>query len=339
MDRRLYIRVACLTLCIAAAPCQLQAQTEAQGDESSLLKRYEVRYQEFVDAFRSSSNEDDRFLIIQQASRDINTLLSGHLDQPLMTTLLPKLANAKLVDLESTFVEVIGDHPDRETRALAILSFARYSGNNQRQKTCEAALGFLKNQYAAVPYDGGTFGEAADESLYFYKNLAIGAPAPVMVGEDADGAVFRLTDYRGKVVMLRFWGDWCPACRRMYGFERRLVEKFRNQPFALVGVNSDPRDVCKRAQAESNLMWRSVWDGGTTNGPVSTVYRVHNWPTIIVIDSKGIIRFRSEGLDEPKLMRILERLVDDASRSDDVSYVSVSKSDTLRSPAPLETRE
>ena len=36
--------------------------------------------------------------------------------------------------------------------------------------------------------------------------------------------------------MLRFWGDWCPACRAMFDYERKLVERYKNQPFALIGI-------------------------------------------------------------------------------------------------------
>ena len=143
--------------------------------------------------------------------------------------------------------------------------------------------------------------------------------ALVLAGEDADGTVFRLSDYRGKVVMLRFWGDWCPACRAMFDFERQLVKKHKNRPFALVGVNSDSRERLKSAQRRANLTWRSIWDGGDTRGPIANVYRVDEWPTIIVIDADGIIRFRAEGLNEEHLEKVLERFIQEAANEDKVA--------------------
>jgi thiol-disulfide isomerase/thioredoxin len=313
-------------------------QAEDSKSSQQLLKSYETTYQKFVDDFRASSDTDERLTLINRASEDINAIFSEHVDGPLIADVLPSLVNARLVDLQPTFVEIIDEHPDRGVRALALFCFAQYSGHNERRKTCEAALGYLQRQYGDLPYHGATFAKAADESLYFFRNLAIGCMAPPTVGEDADGAVFRLTDYRGKVIMLRFWGDWCPACRRMYPFERKLVAKYRNQPFALIGVNSDSREVCKRAQRESNLMWRSVWDGGTTHGAMSTIYRIGQWPTIIVIDAKGRIRFRSEGLDETKLNSMIVRLVAEASAAD----VDVLKSEPNSAPSfvtPTETNQ
>ena len=41
------------------------------------------------------------------------------------------------------------------------------------------------------------------------------------------------------VVLLAFWGNWCPDCRAMFPYERSLVKRMENRPFALIGVNSD----------------------------------------------------------------------------------------------------
>ena len=79
----------------------------------------------------------------------------------------------------------------------------------------------------------------------------------------------------------------------MYPHERSLVKQLADMPFALIGVNSDSdlektREVVK----EKNLTWRSFWNGGSTNGPISTEWRVQSWPTIYLIDSKGVIRYK-----------------------------------------------
>jgi hypothetical protein len=53
-----------------------------------------------------------------------------------------------------------------------------------------------------------TVGETAAGELFELRNLRVGKPAPEIEGEDLDGKKFRLSDYKGKVVMLDFWGDW-----------------------------------------------------------------------------------------------------------------------------------
>jgi hypothetical protein len=63
--------------------------------------------------------------------------------------------------------------------------------------------------YADVPHPyGGTIGASADGFLFALRNLQVGMIAPDIVGEDLSGVEFKLSDYRGKVVVLDFWGNW-----------------------------------------------------------------------------------------------------------------------------------
>lgn len=55
---------------------------------------------------------------------------------------------------------------------------------------------------------GSTFAEVTGGDIFELENLCIGAMAPDIDGEDTEGVRFRLSDYRGKVVLLKFWGDW-----------------------------------------------------------------------------------------------------------------------------------
>ncbi len=79
----------------------------------------------------------------------------------------------------------------------------------------------------------------------------------------------------------------------MYPHERSLVEKLKDKSFALIGINSDPRETAKKALEEENLTWRSWWDGGNTAGPIASKWNVRSWPTIYVLDEKGVIRYKN----------------------------------------------
>lgn len=72
----------------------------------------------------------------------------------------------------------------------------------------ETLLEELAAKFATVKTGRGTLGEAAKAELFELRNLAIGKVAPDIVGKDADGVEFKLSDYRGKVVLLDFWGFW-----------------------------------------------------------------------------------------------------------------------------------
>ncbi len=87
----------------------------------------------------------------------------------------------------------------------------------------------------------------------------------------------------------------------MYPHERSLVKRLENKPFALLGVNSDPKDKVEAALKREHITWRSFWDGGNTGGPIAKQYDVHSWPTIYVLDAKGVIRYknvRGEAMDQ-----------------------------------------
>ena len=81
----------------------------------------------------------------------------------------------------------------------------------------------------------------AHAELYagFRELWAQGKPAPEVVGEDIDGKPFKLSDFKGKVVVIDFWTTTCGACRDMNTYERPLVRRMQGKPFALLGVNCD----------------------------------------------------------------------------------------------------
>lgn len=130
--------------------------------------------------------------------------------------------------------------------------------------------------------------------LFVMKNLSVGKKAPDIDGEDLEGKKFKLSDYRGKVVSLVFWGSWCPPCRAMIPHERELVKKMQDRPFAMIGVNSDKdKEELKEFREKEKITWRSFWNGGSTSGPISAAYRVRSWPAIYVLDANGVIRYRN----------------------------------------------
>ena len=112
-------------------------------------------------------------------------------------------------DFEEICRELVEVSPHREVRAGCLFARAK---KRLRQNPEEARVLFreLKKSYADVPYRYITFGEIAEAQLnpHARENLKVGEVAPDIVGVDVNGAAMRLSDYRGKVVVLDFWGDW-----------------------------------------------------------------------------------------------------------------------------------
>jgi thiol-disulfide isomerase/thioredoxin len=148
----------------------------------------------------------------------------------------------------------------------------------------------------------------AEGELFESRHLKPGKEAPEMAGEDLEGKRLKLSDYRGKVVVVVSWTTWCSPCRTMFPHERALAQKFAGKPFALLGVNGDAdRDKAKEMAATERLSWPTFWDGD--RGPIVAKWRLR-WPTAYVLDDKGIIRRKYIGMPaEGQLARDVDDLL------------------------------
>ena len=95
----------------------------------------------------------------------------------------------------------------------------------------------------------------------------------------------------------------------MYPHERSLVKQLAEFPFALIGVNSDDdRDYIRETVKEKNITWRSFWNGPDgPGGPISAKWNVKGWPTIYVLDDKGVIHYKGHG--GPEIDETIEKLL------------------------------
>ena len=72
------------------------------------------------------------------------------------------------------------------------------------------------------------------------------------------------------------------------------MSRLEDKPFVLIGVNSDrDRAQLKEVIRQEGISWRSFWDGGSPKGPIAMQWNVHAWPTLYVLDDRGIIRFKN----------------------------------------------
>jgi hypothetical protein len=82
------------------------------------------------------------------------------------------------------------------------------SDPDELEKGAGKILDIVADQFADVKGGRSTLGEAAKGDLHEIRDLVVGKPAPNIEGEDLSGASFKLSEYRGKVVLLDFWGNW-----------------------------------------------------------------------------------------------------------------------------------
>ena len=116
----------------------------------------------------------------------------------------------------------------------------------------------------------------------------IGEAAPNFQYHDLNGNHGNLRELKDKVVLLRFWADWCPYCKfempRINAFYRRL----RNKDFEVIAVNvGQTAEVVESFAAQMSLIYPMILD---PEGKLARLYGVKFIPTNFFIDRKGIIR-------------------------------------------------
>jgi TonB family protein len=102
-----------------------------------------------------------------------------------------------------------------------------------------------------------------------------------------------LISLKGKVVLLDFWGTWCPPCVAAIPTLKDLQKRHAKDPFVLLSVSSDGDEAVVRNFAEKNrLEWPQYWD---RDRKVQVAFDVRAYPTYVLIDDEGIVQFRTTG--------------------------------------------
>ncbi len=167
------------------------------------------------------------------------------------------------------------------------------------------------SEFADVPmfgkkHDDVALGEDAARQLHELRDLVPGKLAPEIVGDDVDGRQFKLSDYRGRVVLLTFSANWCGPCRAMYPLERDLFERLKDKHFAVVSVNADPeKETLRKIIKSGEVTWPCWWDGQQRS--IANEWNVSDIPVTYVIDGAGIIRHKN--LHAQQLRDAVEELV------------------------------
>jgi RNA polymerase sigma factor (sigma-70 family) len=215
---------------------------------------------------------------------------------------------------------VLEANPHAEVQAAASFSLAAIlkrqamegaggRANEQAASEAERLFERVMVEHRDVKSGEGTLGDRAQTEAFELRHLRVGKVASEIEGIDLDGQIMRLSDHRGKVVVLTFWGTWCGPCMAMVPDERKLVERLAGKPFALIGVNSDDNQAKLKAAIKKEMItWPSFRDG--SRGRIAKDWNVHSWPTTYVLDRDGIIRYRNvrgKALDEAVNALLRER--------------------------------
>lgn len=139
--------------------------------------------------------------------------------------------------------------------------------------------------------DAGQFDELPGVSLP--ESAAVGAPAPDFELNNLANEPIRLSDLRGKIVVINFWATWCEPCKVEMPFFEELYSSSQKK-LEILAVNFDePSQQVQQFAEEYQLSFPILLDPG---GNVQNLYRVRGYPTTFMLDEEGIVRYHHIGL-------------------------------------------
>jgi len=136
-------------------------------------------------------------------------------------------------------------------------------------------------------------------SLNLFSQMMPGKSAADLSLPDLNGNHVKLSELKGKVVLIDFWASWCGPCRHNNPNLVKLYNKFRNKGFEIYGVSLDDNENSwKKAVTHDKLTWIQVIDENGWESSSARIYGVDMIPSSFLIDRRGIIRIiNAEGAD------------------------------------------
>jgi thiol-disulfide isomerase/thioredoxin len=241
--------------------------------------------------------EKRRWEMLKQA-----LLVDAHKDSAAYKSLLAQsLANSKKqAQIQKEFIQ-------NNPAAFASLFLLSRMENMYTTGDYETAFNSLSDDYKNT-----ALAQKIAKRIAFLSPTAVGKPAVTFVKTDKDGNEINLAAYKGRLVLLDFWGSWCGPCRASHPHLKELYKKYKGKGFEIIAIAAEkartPEEQRKAwlgAIEKDGIPWVHLLNNEEAKGQdLVKAYRVTAFPTKILLDKDGKI-----------LLRITASATDDIDRA------------------------
>ena len=188
-------------------------------------------------------------------------------------------------DLRLSFIK------NNPASSFALRALRDFAGITIKPEIVEPVYNLLDPK-VRLSAEGGQFAER----IRIAKNTSIGSVAPDFEMEDPLGNNLRLSDFRGKYVLLDFWASWCMPCRAEHPALRKAYENYKDKGFEIFAVSLDQagkKQAWIKAIEKDQITWPQVSDLQFYNNKAAVLYGVKAIPQNFLLDKEGKIIARN----------------------------------------------
>ncbi|MFA0960535.1 peroxiredoxin family protein [Roseivirga sp. BDSF3-8] len=242
-------------------------------------------------AVEASGSEDMQLLLdFQKLGQDVQQRMGGLIQRNRIAsqerdtaTLEANMAEAQMI--QDSVRAIVHDKLEGNTGSLAAMQGLAFLSYDSDRELIDQILADLSEKYPNEMVVKQTADQVAQA-----RKTAVGSMAPEIEMATPDGGTLKLSELRGKYVLIDFWAAWCKPCRMENPNVVKLYSEYEDENFEILGVSLD-RDHAKWVEAieQDGLPWKHVSDLQYFDNQAAQDYNIQAIPATVLVDPEGKI--------------------------------------------------